>query len=209
MKNAKKHFEKKLAKDCKKNPKAFRSYMKRKTSNKMKVGPLKDDQGGLVTDSKGQANILNRWYCSVFTREDTSNIPEAVDVYEGNNMLEEVTITRDKVKKKLSSLKPKSAPGPDKISPAVLHNMADILCVPLASIFNKCQAEGVVPEDWKLANVTPIFKKGSKSAPGNYRPVSLTCILCKVMESLIKDTIVEHLTANSLISMASQQADHV
>ena len=77
--------------------------------------------------------------------------------------------------------------------------MADILCVPLASIFSKCQEEGVVPEDWKLANVTPIFKKGSKSAPGNYRPVSLTCIICKVMESLIKDAIVEHLARNSLI----------
>ena len=84
-----------------------------------------------------------------------------MDVYEGNNILEEVVITRDKVRKKLVSLKPKSAPGPDKISPAVLHSMADILCVPLTSIFNKCREEGVVPDDWKLANVTPIFKKGS------------------------------------------------
>ena len=199
VKNAKKNYEKKLAKDCKKNPKAFWSYMKKKTSNRVAVGPLKDDQERMVTDSREQANILNRWYCSVFTREDTGHIPEAVDVYEGSDILEEVDITRDKVKKKLLNLKPKSAPGPDKISPAVLHSMADVLCVPLASIFNKCQAEGVVPEDWKLANVTPIFKKGSKSAPGNYRPVSLTCIICKVMESLIKDAIVEHLAKNSLI----------
>ena len=199
VKNAKKNYEKKLAKDCKKNPKAFWSYMKKKTSNRVTVGPLKDEQERLVTDSKEQANILNRWYCSVFTREDTSHIPEAVDVYDGKNMLEEVVITREKVKKKLQSLKPKSAPGPDKISPAVLQSMADILCVPLTSIFSKCQEEGVVPGDWKLANVTPIFKKGSKSAPGNYRPVSLTCIICKVMESLIKDAIVEHLANNSLI----------
>ena len=168
VKNAKRNYERKLAKDCKRNPKAFWSYMKKKTSNRVSVGPLKDDQDKLVTDSKEQANILNRWYCSVFTREDTSNVPEAVDVYDGNDILEEVVITREKVRKKLLSLKPKSAPGPDKISPAVLHSMADILCVPLASIFNKCQEEGVVPGDWKLSNVTPIFKKGSKSAPGNY-----------------------------------------
>ena len=57
----------------------------------------------------------------------------------------------------------------------------------------------MVPADWKLANVTPIFKKGSKSVPGNYRPVSLTCVICKVMEALIKDAIVEHLAKNSLI----------
>ena len=75
-------------------------------------------------------------------------------------------ITRDRVKKKLLALKPKSAPGPDKISPAVLHSMAEVLSGPLASIFAKCLEEGVVPADWKLANVTPIFKKGSKSVPG-------------------------------------------
>ena len=145
VKNAKRNYERKLAKDCKRNPKAFWSYMKKNTSNRVSVGPLKDDQDKLVTDSKEQANILNRWYCSVFTREDTSNVPEAVDVYDGNDILEEVVITREKVRKKLLSLKPKSAPGPDKISPAVLHSMADILCVPLASIFNKCQEQGVVP----------------------------------------------------------------
>ena len=199
VKNAKKNYEKKLAKDCKKNPKTFWSYMKKKTSNRVTVGPLKDSQQNLVTDSKDQANILNRWYCSVFTREDLENVPEAVDVYDGPDTLEEVVITSEKVKKKLLNLKPKSAPGPDKISPAVLQSLADILCVPLTSIFKKCQDEGVLPDDWKLSNVTPIFKKSSKSTPGNYRPVSLTCVLCKVMESLIKDAIVEHLARNALI----------
>ena len=77
--------------------------------------------------------------------------------------------------------------------------MADILNEPVASIFLQCQEEEVVPADWKLANVTPIFKKGSKSVPGNYRPVSLTCVICKVMASLVKDAIVEHLAKNSLI----------
>ena len=76
-------------------------------------------------------------------------------------------INRERVEKKLKALKPKSAPGPDKISRSVLHSMADILSEPLASIFVKCQQEGVVPDVWKLANVTPIFKKGSKSVPGN------------------------------------------
>ena len=198
VKNAKRNYERKLAKDCKKNPKAFWSYMKKKTSNRVNVGPLRDGNK-VVTDSREQANILNRWYCSVFTREDTSHVPEARDVFEGSEQLEEVEITREKVRKKLLTLKPKSAPGPDKISPAVLQSMADILSEPLSRIFSKCQQEGFVPRDWKLANVTPIFKKGSKSDPGNYRPVSLTCVICKVMESLIKDAIVEHLARNNLI----------
>ena len=58
---------------------------------------------------------------------------------------------------------------------------------------------GTVPPVWKSANITPIFKKGSKGSPGNYRPVSLTCVLCKVMESVLRDAIVEHLAKHHLI----------
>ena len=58
---------------------------------------------------------------------------------------------------------------------------------------------GQVPSDWKVANVTPIYKKGSKAEAGNYRPVSLTSICCKMMESIIRDDVVEHLTQNRLI----------
>jgi hypothetical protein len=57
-----------------------------------------------------------------------------------------------------------------------------------------------VPKDWKTAVVTPIFKKGAKSDPGNYRPVSLTSIPCKIMEGVIKEHMMEHLTKNKLIS---------
>ena len=59
--------------------------------------------------------------------------------------------------------------------------------------------EGEVPPEWKTANVAPIFKKGSKSTPGNYRPVSLTCVLCKIMEMVIVDAIVDHLKTHDLI----------
>ena len=70
---------------------------------------------------------------------------------------------------------------------------------PFAILFNKSLQEGSVPSDWRSANVVPIFKKGSRSDPSNYRPVSLTSIPCKIMESLIKDCIVQHLHDNNLI----------
>ena len=69
----------------------------------------------------------------------------------------------------------------------------------LAMIYNESLQSGVVPEDWRAANVTPIFKKGAKGNPGNYRPVSLTSIPCKVMEACIRDVMVDHLMTNSLI----------
>ena len=59
-----------------------------------------------------------------------------------------------------------------------------------------------MPADWKRANVTPIFKSGAKGVPGNYRPVSLTCIVCKVMESVLRDAIVDFLAQNELLRLS-------
>ena len=85
------------------------------------------------------------------------------------------------------------------MGPRVLQEAVDILCVPLSTVFMRSLDEGVVPDDWKRANITPIFKSGSRMSPGNYRPVSLTCIICKVMESIIRDNIVSHLNKYALI----------
>ena len=74
---------------------------------------------------------------------------------------------------------------------------------PLAIIYNKSLSEGVVPQEWKRANITPLFKKGARSDAGNYRPVSLTSYLeKKTLEAIMKDKIMYHLTTrpNSLIN---------
>ena len=196
---AKRNFERKLAKDAKKNPKAFYGYMKKKVSNRVSVGPLKDSTGQLVTDDQVMAEHLNQFFCSVFTQEDCSNIPEPENLFTGMGPLTDVEITEEKVKAKLQKLRPDSAPGPDRLWPRVLVSLADVLASPLALVYTKCLGEGTVPPDWKLANVAPIFKKGSKGSVGNYRPVSLTCVLCKVMESILRDAIVLHLDHHNLI----------
>ena len=77
VQQAKRKLERKLAKESKKNPKAFYSYLKKKTANKVTVGPLKDGDDNLVTDNTGMATLLNIFFCSVFTREDTTEIQEA------------------------------------------------------------------------------------------------------------------------------------
>ncbi len=91
------------------------------------------------------------------------------------------------------------AAGPDGIGPRVLQELQQEMAPALAAVFTKSMEEGVVPADWRDANVTPIFKKGAKSSPSNYRPVSLTSVSCRVMESLIRDAITSHLMANKLI----------
>ena len=102
-------------------------------------------------------------------------------------------------RKKISKLKSNSAPGPDGITPRFLKDHSDILSIPMSIIFNKSMYTSTDPKDWKDANVTPILKKGAKSNPDNYRPISLTSVPCKIMESIMRDKMVDHLLANKLI----------
>ena len=198
VRKAKKKFERNLVKDARKNPKAFYMYLKSKTSNRQSVGPLKEDDE-VITDDEKQAEILNLFFTSVFTKEDLDNLPQLNPVYTGNSPLNSVLFSPDLVKEKIEKLRASAAPGPDKICPRVLQGVVDTISLPLAIIYTRSLEEGVVPDDWRCANITPVFKKGSKSAAGNYRPVSLTCILCKVIESILRDAIVKHLADNKLI----------
>ncbi|PKU48584.1 rna-directed dna polymerase from mobile element jockey- hypothetical protein [Limosa lapponica baueri] len=89
--------------------------------------------------------------------------------------------------------------GPDGIHPRVLRELAEVIAGPLSIIFERSWRTGEVPEDWRKANVIPVFKKGKKEDPGNYRPVSLTSIPGKVMERLILGTISEHMEEKKAI----------
>ena len=90
------------------------------------------------------------------------------------------------------------APGVDELSPRLLLHFPDEILVPVCMLFEKSLREGQVPEDWRRANVVPIYKAGTGKAK-NYRPVSLTCQLCKVFEKLVRDELVEHLEGNGLL----------
>ena len=109
-------------------------------------------------------------------------MPEVLMVSDGFE-LSNILVTKDIIRKKLMSIRDK-APGVDELVPRFLAALSDEISVPLSIIYNRSLREGEVPNDWRDANVSPIFKSGSRAAPGNYRPVSLTCMLCKVLESI-------------------------
>ena len=101
-------------------------------------------------------------------------------------------ITVPGVQKLLNNLNIHKAAGPDDITPHILKELSTQIAPILCAIYNKSYATGEIPDKWREANVVPIFKKGTTYDPSNYRPISLTCISCKLMEHIITSNIMQH-----------------
>ena len=198
-----KSFEKKLALHLKDNPKAFWQNTNSRRKTKTRVSSLRpgDETGPEAVADAEKVDVLNRFFASVFTVEDCSNIPAPASEWTGE-LLEDILVTKEQVEQKLMALRPASSPGPDGFHLKVLKDLSPVLSQPLATLFQKSLDESTVPHEWKVAEITPIFKKGSKHDPTNYRPVSLTSIISKLCESLVKDEIVEHLLATEQLHSA-------
>ena len=111
-------------------------------------------------------------------------------------------IEESEVRKLLLGINPSKSPGLDGLHPKALKELTNVITEPLTIIFNVSKDTGIVPNIWKLGNIVALFKKKKepKTDPGNYRPVSLTSIICKLMEKLVKNQIVSHMTKNKLFS---------
>ena len=99
-----------------------------------------------------------------------------------NDQLLDIVIKKDMVQQKLEELHSNKSQGPDEIHPRLLKELSSVIAEPFAKLFQNSLVPGVVPNDWREANITALFKKGSKSASQNYRPVSLTSVIGKLME---------------------------
>ena len=110
-----------------------------------------------------------------------------------------ISITTTSIAKLLNNLMTHKAAGPDGISPMVLRELSSVLVAVLQIIFSKSLSTHQVPDDWRKALVTPIFKKRDKDCVANYRPISLTCICSRLLEHIITKNIVTHLEHHNLL----------
>ena len=104
-----------------------------------------------------------------------------------------ISVTKQRVVKLLLKLNPVKACGPDLLAAMILKKLAHVIVPYLTIVFLKSLDTGRVPKDWRSANVTAIFKKGEEYQPSNYRPVSLTCICCKIQEHILTSSILKQL----------------
>ena len=183
------------------NPKRFWSFIKSKKCESAGVVPLKDKNGITYSDAQTKANILNHQFSSVFNKDENADTIKQKETNPFPSM-ESIYISPEGVRKLLNGLQIHKATGPDEISTRLLKELADELTPVYTLLFQASVNQGIIPSDWKEANVVPIFKKGEKFKAENYRPVSLTSITCKVIEHIICSCVMKHLDRHGILTDA-------
>ena len=200
--NENKKFEKSIVDKCKDQPKLFYKFINKKLKIRDEIQKVKVE-GESYDDINEIVEVMNKCFQSVFTEESEfielkSELMDSTS--RGRNGLVRVQTSKEEVEKLLEELDTRKSGGPDGVSGWVLkeckQQMADKLC----NLINASLSQGKLPMDWKRANIVPIFKGGSKDDPLNFRPVSLTSVVAKMCEKIIKYRWVKYLEDNMTIT---------
>ena len=181
------------------NPRKFWSWINSSKGRRNPIPPLRSD-GCSVIDDSSKADVFNKYFQSVFTIEDTSDIDSLREhLIFNDSIISEIEFSASIVFEYLSNLDVTKACGPDLLPAFLLKHCAEAISAPLAYLFNRSMSTGTLPHDWVSANIVPVFKRGDKHNPGNYRPISLTSVVIKTMERIIHSQLVLILQQNNLL----------
>ena len=155
------------------------------------IPPLKKRNGGGVAQSESEiAAEFNGQFSDVFTKSEYCQVP-FLDI--SAPFMEDIVVTKEGDTKLLKGLNPSKALGPDELHHRVLKELATEPGPVFAHLFQQSVDSGEIPKEWTLANISLLFKKGDRSFACNYRPVSLTCLPCKLLEHIVCSNIMAHL----------------
>ena len=200
--------EAKVILNSKQNTKAFFKYAKQFSKRKNKIGPLLNKSGSKTDKSEEMCEILKEQYEKAFnnSKADTEIKVDHIvndekeihinELFNEDSEFKEIDITVTDVISAISETKINSAPGPDNFPPIILHKCKEELATPLRKIMKKSLETSKVPDMWKKANITCIHKGGDKAQAVNYRPVSLTSIIAKLLERIVRWYLIHYLELN-------------
>ena len=164
--------------------KNFWSHVKA-TSNSSRIPETISYKGRFRNNTLDQSELFNTYFSDQFSEPSNYNIPVDFRNDDGFGF----SISHLDIRNLLKNLNSNKAQGPDGIHGKILKNCADSIAYPLSLIFNTSYRTGLIPKEWKHANVVPIHKKGSKASVENYRPISLTCLVMKIFEKLVRNEL--------------------
>jgi ribonuclease P/MRP protein subunit RPP40 len=196
--DSRKKFELSIVEQSRINPKRFWSHAHTAFANKPKITSVMSSEGTLTNSDKDTADAFNDFFASVFSDSEI-DLP-AIPLPVSEQKLSTFAVSIDAIKRVFRSLPNHSSPGPDGISNILLKEGGHDLLLLVYNLFSLIISLGVLPTEWKTAEVVPIFKKGNRNDCKNYRPISLTCTLCKVFERLLKDVMLDFLMTNDLLN---------
>ena len=188
-----------MLEELKSNPKQLHGYIRRKKVGCPSVGPLRLEDNSMTDDPLAMAEALASAFANVYNLQSIHESGTTMHQM-AHSRMSPIDIQLRDVLLILESLDPNSAAGIDHIHPMLLRSCASQLAYPLYKIFCLSLQECKLPGSWKVSRVTPIFKKGSKYVPLNYRPVCLNSVPCKCLERLIAKKLSEYLEENNILS---------
>ena len=159
--------------------------------------------GNVFTAAVDKAKVLNQYFCSVFAKENISNLLRLRSLLWpiwSTPSIADVVFDVDEVYKVLCRIDSSKACGPDEIPGRLLREGAPWLAEPISKLYSMSLQSKALPRDWKRANVAQMFKRGNKHSPSNYRPVSLTSLVVKCLEHLVYARLSEFLDVNNRLS---------
>ena len=195
--------EKNAIDKIKKDPKFFYAYAKSHKKERSNISMMSSSSGELVAEPTSIANILQDQFCKVYSDPNSPLIQDpsfgspTVTFELTDDMLH---ISTADIVSAIKEIKPGSSAGPDGIPAILLKNISSAIAEPLALIWNSSLSQGIVPTFYKESCVCPVHKKGDKIAPENYRPISLTSHIVKIIERILRNKIVEYLEINKIFS---------
>ena len=160
IRNSERSYEHIFAFTIKHDSKRFYAYVRSKKEVQDKVGPLEGSDGNMIAVGFLMAENLNVYFSSVFTREDVSALPAPETKFEGreSDYLGQLIVTPKMIAKKIRDMKDSKSPGLDGIPSKLLLKIVEQISIPFATVFNLSLDEGIVPLEWKEANIIPLFK---------------------------------------------------
>ena len=192
------NYELRLTGDFVSNTKQLHAYLRRKKVGCPTIGPLRLGDGRLTDDPLCMAETLASAFESVYV--DTIPELEPSEHQKVESTMDPLDLKVEDVRQTLQSLDSSSAAGVDNLHPMLLKSCAKELAYPLFKVFLLSLQQSQLPTEWKQSVVVPIFKKGSRYIPLNYRPVCLTSVACKCLERVIAKNLYMYLEDHNILS---------